>query len=82
MSDDPWKQWLHCPADECDETEDVMIMECAPGYTYMTTGGVCGHWVTLHRRPDTDMTDEEQRMWAEYFRPTDVSRGTSESEDT
>jgi uncharacterized phage-associated protein len=74
---DAWKAWPVCPADECDETKDVTIMECAPGCTYMTVGGVCGHTVFLHRKPDTTMTDEEREVWAEYFRRADVPRETS-----
>ncbi len=74
---DAWKLWPRCPADECDETEDVMIMECAPGYTYMVTGGVCGHVIWLHRETDAPLSDE----LTELFRPADVPRETSESED-
>lgn len=44
-------------------------MECVPGHTYMTVGGVCGHWATLHRKPDTVMTDGERDLWDAYFRP-------------
>jgi hypothetical protein len=81
MSDsiDAWKPWPKCPADDCDETEDVMIMECVPGYTYSVTGGVCGHLVFLQRRPNTEMTDEERRMWDEFFHPADVPRETKEN---
>lgn len=74
---DDWKPWPSCPADECGETSDVTIMECVPDFTYMTIGGVCGHVVFLHRRSDTTMTDEEQELWAEYFRRADVPRETS-----
>lgn len=77
MSDD-WKPWPRCPADRCEETEGVTIMECAPGYTYMTVGDVCGHWAMLYRKPDTVMTDEQRAMWDEYFRPGDVPRETKE----
>lgn len=79
MSDplDAWKPWPKCPADGCEETEGVLIMECAPGHTYMTTGDVCEHWVTLHFDPARPLSDEQRAMWDEYFRPSDVPRETS-----
>jgi hypothetical protein len=80
MSDDPWKPWPRCPADACEETEDVTIMECVPGYTYTTVGGVCGHWVMLGRN-DLPMSDGDRAMWDEYFRSADVPRETSEGGD-
>lgn len=81
MSDplDAWNLWPRCPADDCAETEDVTIMECVPGYTYMTVGGVCHHTVFLHRKPDAEMTDEDRQMWEEYFRGGDVPRETKEN---
>lgn len=77
MSDD-WKPWPKCPAEGCEETEDVTIMECVPGHTYTTVGGVCGHAAFLVRKSGTEMTEEERRVWEEYFHPTDVPRETSE----
>jgi len=75
-----WKPWPRCPEEKCGETAGVTIMECAPGRAYMAVGDVCGHATFLYRRPDTDMTGEEQAMWTEYFHPTDVPRETSPEE--
>ena len=75
---DAWKPWPKCPADECDETEGVTIMECAPGYTYMTIGDVCHHWVTLHLKPD--MPAEQRETLKAYFHPADVPRETTTEE--
>lgn len=73
---DAWKPWPVCPAEGCDETEGVTIMECAPGYTYMTVGDVCFHWVTFQLNPD--MPQEQRAQLVEYFRLTDVPRETKE----
>lgn len=81
MSDplDAWKPWPKCPAEDCEETEDITIMECAPGHTYMTIGGVCGHVVLLHRKPDIDMTEAERQLWEWFFRSANVPRETKET---
>lgn len=75
--DDAWKPWPKCPADGCQETEDVTIMECIPGYTYMVIGGICGDVVMLARN-DVPLADEDRDLLIDYFRPTDVPRETKE----
>lgn len=77
MSDD-WKSWPKCPAEDCHETEGVAIMECIPGHTYITTGGVCGH-VAFLARNDVPLADGDRDLLIDYFRPSDVPRETEES---
>jgi hypothetical protein len=43
-----------CLADGCRETQDLVVQECAPGRTWMFTGGVCGHWAFIYRAQDGD----------------------------
>lgn len=39
-----------CPQEECDNTEDLMVQECAPGRTWMFTSTACGHWGFIQRK--------------------------------
>ena len=64
-SSSDWKPFPVCPADDCEETEDVTIMECAPGRTYMTIGGVCGHAVWLYRKSDAPASDALTELFKE-----------------
>jgi hypothetical protein len=41
-----------CPSDGCDETEDLVVQECSPGRSWMFTGGACGHWGFIYRKPE------------------------------
>lgn len=74
MSDD-WKPWPKCPAEGCHETEDIAIMECIPGRSYITTGGVCGHMAFLVRN-DVPLSDGDRDLLIDYFRLADVPRET------
>lgn len=40
-----------CPAEGCENTEDLVVQECAPGRTWMYTGG-CGHWAFIYRKTE------------------------------
>lgn len=46
-----------CPAAGCEETEDLMVQECAPGRTWIFTGGVCGHVAFIAKKP-TEIREE------------------------
>lgn len=70
--DDAWKPFPRCPAEDCEETEGVTIMECVPGYSYMMVGDVCFHWVTLVIKPNAPVDN----LLAEYVRQAGVSRET------
>lgn len=39
----PEPDLTECPAPGCRNTEDLHVMECAPGYTWVFTSTVCGH---------------------------------------
>ena len=41
-----------CPAEGCESTEDLMIQECAPGHSWMYTGGACGHVAFIAKKHD------------------------------
>lgn len=49
--DHPLPQMDVCPAVDCKNTEDLWLMECAPGYTWAYVNG-CGHWGFIQRRRD------------------------------
>ncbi len=38
-----------CPAEGCGHTEDLWLMECAPGHTWVYVNG-CGHWGFIYRQ--------------------------------
>jgi hypothetical protein len=76
MSDD-WKPLRICLAEDCRETKDVMIMECAPGETWCYSGGVCGHFGFIHRRPEIS---REAALAAMRELTVDVPRETSPTE--
>lgn len=40
-----------CPADDCEETDDLMVQECAPGHSWMFTCGR-GHWGFITKKSD------------------------------
>jgi hypothetical protein len=40
-----------CPVGGCENTEDLWVMECAPGYTWTFVNG-CGHWGFIYRKTD------------------------------
>jgi hypothetical protein len=44
-----WPEMAVCPADECDATEGLWVMECAPGHTWMFVND-CGHWGFIHKK--------------------------------
>lgn len=51
MPDTPGPPFDVCPAEDCKNTEDLWLMECAPGYTWAYVNG-CGHWGFIYREPD------------------------------
>ena len=77
-SSDAWKPWPVCLAGDCEETKDVKIMECVPGYSYMMTGGVCKHVGFLAHTDETPFSDEVRGSLIAYFRQPDVPRETKE----
>jgi hypothetical protein len=54
----PELRYTVCPVDDCGETEDLVVQECAPGHAYLFTGGVCGHVVWVMRKTETDVPRE------------------------
>lgn len=52
MPDTPEPHFDVCPAEDCDNTEDLMVQECAPGHTWAFTSSVCGHWAFIYRKTD------------------------------
>lgn len=44
-------QYDECPVDGCENSEDLDVIECAPGYTWLFTSTVCGHVVWVYWRP-------------------------------
>jgi hypothetical protein len=41
-----------CPDENCTNTEDLWVQECAPGRTWAFSSSVCGHWGFIHKKSD------------------------------
>lgn len=57
LDDRGWPRFEVCPADDCESTDDLMVQECAPGWTWMYTGG-CGHWGFVSKEVQGDGPQE------------------------
>lgn len=44
-------EFNECPVGECLNTEDLMVQECSPGYTWVFTSTVCGHVAWVYWQP-------------------------------